>query len=402
MKFQTSDLPGTGGHYKAHPRDFQVEEIPLYPCSGTGEHLYLWVEKEGITTRELLRQLAHGLDLNERDIGYAGLKDARALTRQQLSVPANRAARLGGLRLRQAKILAATRHGNKLRLGHLAGNRFSIRLQDTPPDSCRRAEAVLQRLQITGVPNRFGEQRYGGLGNSHLLGKFLLQREYKSFCSEWFGDPQQISEPRWRRAAEAFRAGDLKLALELLPHRMRDEQRLLQALLLGKPIARTVLDLPRHLLRLFLSAYQSHLFNHLLEQRLPRLGHLESGDLAIKHSNGACFRVEDAHLEQPRADRFEISPSAPLFGCKVLLAEGPAGEREGQLLAQEQLTLADWKLGAGLTMPGERRPLRVPLDTARVVPADNGLQLEFSLPKGSYATSVLYEVIKPAGSADDA
>jgi len=400
MKFQTPDLPGTGGRYKEHPCDFQVEEIPLYPCSGTGEHLYLWVEKEGITTRELLRQLAQRLDLNERDIGYAGLKDARALTRQQLSVPANRAARLDGLRLRQAKILTTTRHGNKLRLGHLAGNRFSIRLQDTLPDGCRRAEAILQQLQMTGVPNRFGEQRYGSLGNSHLLGKFLLQKEYQSFCSEWLGDPQKISEPLWRRAAEAFRAGDLKLALELMPHRMRDEQHLLQELLRGKPIARTVLDLPRPLLRLFLSAYQSYLFNQLLEQRLPRLGHLECGDLAIKHSNGACFRVKDAMIEQPRADRFEISPSAPLFGYKVLLAEGLAGEREGQLLTAEQLTLADWKLGAGMAMPGERRPLRVPLGTARVAPADNGLQLEFSLPKGSYATSVLYEVIKSTSPAD--
>lgn len=396
MKFLTGDLPGTGGRYKEHAEDFLVEEIPLYPCTGNGEHLYLWIEKEGITTRELLRQLARGLNLKERDLGYAGLKDAKARTRQQVSLPANREPRLAGLNLRQAKILSTTRHGNKLRLGHLAGNRFSIRLRDTHIEALDRAEAILNRLQTTGVPNRFGEQRYGSLNNSHRLGRLLLQKAYDQFCTELIGDPQQIIDPQWRQAAQAFRVGDLDLALEFLPHRMRDEQRLLQALKSGSPAADVVFQLPRPLLRLFLSAYQSHLFDQLLEQRLSQLDQIETGDLAVKHVNGACFQVIDAEQEQPRADQFEISPSAPLFGHKVLLADGSPGERERQILNQEGLALQDWRLGEGLSMPGERRPLRVPLGNAQATPAADGLQLDFSLPKGSYATSVLYELIKPS------
>ncbi|NOQ51678.1 MAG: tRNA pseudouridine(13) synthase TruD, partial [Desulfuromonadaceae bacterium] len=119
VNWLTADLPGTDGIYKEQPEDFQVEELPLYPCSGHGEHLYLWVEKTGVTTRELLSQVSKGLRLKEREIGYAGLKDAHARTRQMISIPAQCADRVAALQLRKAQILRQELHGNKLRLGHL-------------------------------------------------------------------------------------------------------------------------------------------------------------------------------------------------------------------------------------------------------------------------------------------
>ena len=395
--YLTAPLPGTGGSYKEQPDDFQVEEIPLYPCSGSGEHRYLWIEKSGISTRELLGQLCKGLKIKERDIGYAGLKDARARTRQMISVPERCATRLAALGLRNATILHSERHGNKLRLGHLSGNRFNIRLHNVSEQALPRAAAILQLLQERGVPNRFGEQRYGILGNSAQLGLLLLQGKYQEFCRELLGDPQQIRNADWRAAATAYRAGELQQALNDLPRRMRDEQRLLRCLLDGKGYRSACFSLPHSLLRLFLSASQSQLFDQLLHQRLPDLDRLQDGDIAVKHANGACFRVADAASEQQRAADFEISPSAPLFGPKALLAEGRPGELEQQLLAQNHLTLDAWKLGDGLTMPGERRPLRVPLLAPKVnSETESQLLLSFSLPKGSYATSVLYEIIKPS------
>ena len=149
-QFLTADLPGTGGNYKEHPDDFQVEEIPLYPCSGSGEHLYLWIEKSGISTRELLSQLGNGLKIKDRELGYAGLKDARARTRQMISIPFSAAGRLKRLELRKASILQTERHGNKLRLGHLAGNRFSIRLRNVNAQALPRAAAILEILQQRG------------------------------------------------------------------------------------------------------------------------------------------------------------------------------------------------------------------------------------------------------------
>ncbi len=395
MIYLTAELPGTGGFYKEQPEDFQVEEIPLYPCSGHGEHLYLWIEKSGISTRELLSQLTRGLRIKEREIGYAGLKDARARTRQMISVPASAADKLAQLQLEKASILSQERHGNKLRLGHLAGNRFSIRLREVHENAAERAAAIIAVLQRRGVPNRFGEQRYGVLGNSAQLGLLLVQGDFAGFCRELLGDPQQIRNPDWQAAASAYRAGDLPQALQRLPKKMRDERRLLRSLMEGKNHRQAVLDLPRNLLRLFLSASQSLLFDRLLEQRLPDLDRLQPGDIAVKHVNGACFRVEDLAREQLRADRFEISPSAPLFGPKALLAEEQVGAAEQQLLAEYDLRPQSWKLADGLTMPGERRSLRVPLVGAEIsAEAPDCLKFDFSLPKGSYATSVLQEIIK--------
>ncbi len=395
MTFVTADLPGIGGSYKETPADFEVEEIPLYPCCGSGEHLYLWIEKSGISTSELINRLARGLHLKENDIGYAGLKDSRALTRQWFSVPAAKQSQLGHLHLDNARVLDTQRHTNKLRLGHLAGNRFSICLRQLGPGVAPQAEAILAELHRCGVPNRFGEQRYGILGNSAVLGHLLLTGNYEEFCRELIGDPQKINHPGWKKAALAYRQQQLEPAIKALPGAMRLEQRLLRDLVQGKTQEQAVHRLPKQRLRLFLSALQSRYFDQLLNTRIAALGELKDGDIAYKHANGACFLVETADLEQPRADSFEISPTAPLFGHKVMLAAGEPGAAETELLESTSLTLSSWKPASGLAMPGERRPLRVPLELPKIVSATNdSLTLEFTLPKGSYATSVLTELMK--------
>ncbi len=182
MRFSTGDLPGIGGSYKLCPEDFLVEEIPLYPCSGQGEHLFLEIEKRGLSTPEMLRQVADCLKLAPREIGYAGLKDAQAITRQLISVPASCEPILTRLEQLQFKVLSVKRHDNKLRLGHLFGNRFRLRIRQPGPQAKQRADLILQQLERQGVPNRFGEQRYGLLGNSHRLGQLLLVGNYEESC----------------------------------------------------------------------------------------------------------------------------------------------------------------------------------------------------------------------------
>jgi len=399
--YLTAALPGTGGSLRREPADFLVEEIPLYEACGEGEHLYLTIEKCGITTFELIRRLAGALRCPEREIGYAGLKDARAITRQTVSIPMRRPADVAGLQLPGGRILAARCHRNKLRLGHLAGNRFRIRIHRPGPGAEQRAGAILAILQQHGVPNRFGEQRYGGMGNTHRIGRALLHADFPAAIAEIIGDPQSLRDPDWQAAAAAFRAGDLAGAMHHLPRHCHPERRLLEALHAGQPQRTAVLSLPRRLLRLYLSAYQSALFDRLLDLRLPDLDRLWPGDIACKHVNGACFVVHDAPAEQPRADAFEISPTAPLFGCRVPLADGQAGAAERQLLAAEGLTLEAFRLHGGLTMDGERRPLRVPLNEVSVAPEGSDLWLAFRLPKGSFATAVLGEVMKTAtGTAE--
>lgn len=398
-EFLTAAIPGTGGSIKETLEDFLVEEIPLYLPCGEGEHLYLEVEKRGLTTFDLLQRLAKALKIKEREIGYAGLKDARATTRQTLSLPGVSPEAVAGLSIEGVRILSARRHRNKLRLGHLAGNRFRIRVRGVAAGALDSARASLEQLQRQGVPNRFGEQRYGVLGNSHRVGGCLLRKDYAGAIGEIIGDPARIDNPRWRQGAEAFAAGDLETALQALPGRFRDERALLQALLAGQTAEAAVLAMPRKLLRLYLSAWQSALFDRVVAERLQNLGTLWPGDLAYKHDNGACFLVSDPAIEQPRADRFEISPSGPMFGHKLTSAQQQAGELEAALLAAEGLDSDALRLGAGLSLEGERRPLRVPLQEATTEAEGDDLLLSFSLPKGSYATCVLAEVIKAPAPA---
>lgn len=393
-RYLTESFPGIGGSIKNCPEDFLVEELPLYPACGEGEHLYLEVEKRGLTTFEVLKRLAGALRIDERAMGHAGLKDARATTRQFISVTGCSEEQALGLQLEDIRILSARRHRNKLRLGHLAGNRFTILIREAGEDALERARDILHVLQMTGVPNFFGEQRYGSLGNSHLIGRALVQRNFAQAATHIIGDPDKIAHPGWRRAATLYAENRLAEAEEALPRQMRNERNLLRDLGKGRDPEQAVRRLPGKLLRLYLSAYQSYLFDRVVEMRLDSLETLWSGDLAYKHDNGACFLVTDPAAEQPRADRLEISPSAPLMGYKVKLAEAQAGILEQALLTKEGICLEDFRLGSGLSMPGERRPLRIPLSGIDAKAQENHLSLSFSLPKGGFATTVLREIMK--------
>ncbi len=392
--YLTENFAGTGGTIKECPADFRVEEIPLYEPCGEGEHLYLDVEKNGLTTFELLDTLAKALGAKRKEMGYAGLKDARAITRQTVSITGVRPEQAMALRLDNITIREARYHRNKLRTGHLKGNRFTIRVRNVCAQALENAQEILHVLQMTGVPNYFGEQRYGVLGNNHLVGRAILKEDFSAAISQIIGNPAAIRNDDWRRAAEAFKEGNIEAARKLLPRGMGSEDRLLGQLARGCTPKKALLGMPHKLLRLYLSAYQSYLFDRLVTMRLASLETLWPGDLAYKHDNGACFLVTDPAAEQPRADQLEISPSGPLYGYKVKLSQQQAGILEESLLTKEGLSRDSFRLARGLSLEGARRPLRVPLGEVTVEEEDDHLIVAFALPKGSYATSVLREVIK--------
>jgi tRNA pseudouridine13 synthase len=393
--YLTADLPGTGGVIKETPEDFLVEEIPLYPPCGKGEHTYTHIEKRGLTTLEAIRRFSRSLGIPDREIGYAGMKDARGITRQTLSIPRVEPDRLLALSLAGIRVLSVSRHRNKLKPGHLAGNRFSIRVRGVEADAAQRAAAVLEVLTTRGVPNYFGLQRYGGLGNSHRIGRALLRGDFKGAVDEIMGDPEAIRDERWRSAVESYRRGDLAASLDIFPGHCRTEREILQRLLKRPEAYQRALDsVSPRLRKLYLSAYQSSLFDRVLERRIDGIDTLETGDLAFRHDNGACFLVEDRTAEADRVRDFRISPSGPMFGCKMKLPEGLPREIEEAVLLEEGVEPASFGLPGGLGMEGERRPLRIPLRELSAEMDDDGLLLHFSLPRGAYATSVLREIVK--------
>src|SRR3990172_1451840 len=173
--YLTADLPGIGGLLKECSQDFDVEEIPAYLPAGEGEHLFLWIEKEDISAEQLTRHVASTLGVSGREIGVAGLKDRRAVTRQYISVPTRFEDRTDALGTDRIRVLEARRHRNKLRTGHLKGNRFSILVRAVEPQADSRATEIGRRIERVGFPNYFGSQRYGREGETLALGWQLLK-----------------------------------------------------------------------------------------------------------------------------------------------------------------------------------------------------------------------------------
>jgi tRNA pseudouridine13 synthase len=343
--YATGDLPGIGGRSRACPEDFQVEELPAYEPEGRGEHLYLWVEKRGLATTAVAAALQRALEVPAAAVGFAGRKDAQALTRQWISVHTPRDPDPATLCGAGWRVLAASRHRNKLRAGHLRGNRFALVLRGVQAGP--HGEALLGRLAAEGFPNAFGPQRLGeGLANA-LAGRAIVRS----------------GRAPGGRSRQALERG-----------------------------------------RFAVNAYQAALFNALLERRLAELGDLATllpGDLAVLHRNGAAFAVtEDALADaQARAAAHELSASAPLFGTRVTLAAGRPGDWERALLAREGLAAEAFQLGTQRVSPkGERRAVRafahaMAWDWAREG-GEAVLRLRCELGPGVYATALLRELCK--------
>lgn len=402
LPYLTADLPGTGGVIKQYNEDFVVEELPLYPASGEGTHVYALVEKRGLTTLAAIEQVARHVDRQRRDIGYAGLKDAHGVTRQWISIEHVDPEAVRAIANDRLRVIDVARHTNKIKLGHLSGNRFEIAIRDADAGSFPRARAVLDQLAARGAPNYYGPQRFGARGDNAAIGAAVLRGEYDTAVALMLGRPGPVDHGQVRRARELYDAGDLEQSATLWRRGFPQQFRLCRAMLESKGNPRKAwraVDLT--LQKLMASAFQSELFNRVVAERIGGLNKLLDGDLAWKHSNGACFRVEVAEAEQPRCDRFEISPSGPLFGPRMTEASGHTAEVEDAILAasgftKEQITSRD--MGK---MNGARRPLRVPLGEPSVETGEDErgpfLKLRFSLPAGSYATIVTREVCKAGG-----
>ncbi|MFC2046598.1 tRNA pseudouridine(13) synthase TruD [Chloroflexota bacterium] len=393
-RYLTEDLPGTGGVIKDRVEDFLVEELPLYPPSGEGEHTFFEIRKSGISTFQAVRVIAQALGVPPRQIGYAGHKDAQAITCQTLSVLGVPPGTVLALSLPGIDVKWAERHRSKLKMGHLRSNRFTIRVRGVEETSLPACQSILDVLARRGVPNRFGPQRFGMRGGSSDLGRAVVRKDPQAFVDAFLGGPHPNEGEMVQKARSRFDSGQWEEALSLYPGSMADERRALQALLRTKGnYRRAYAGVPKRLKIFLVSAYQSALFNRVLDARLQTLDRVCSGDVAMKHPGRSVFRVEDEGAEQPRATRLEISPTGPMFGFRMMQATGKQGDLEAAVLAAEALTLEDFRVGGGIKARGERRALRFQVHDPDLW-YDEGVMLRFWLPRGCYATTVLAEIMK--------
>jgi tRNA pseudouridine13 synthase len=352
--YLTPDIPGIGGTLKTVAEDFRVVELPLYPCSGEGQHLYVEVEKREMTSTELIERLATHFGFDKREVGMAGMKDKWAVTRQWLSLPAHLMSTLDvvGRLGDDVEILKAELHGNKLRTGHLRGNAFEIVVRDltVPGDvALERACALFDTLRAVGAPNYFGMQRFGNGGSTVEIGLGLLHE---------------------------------------------------------KPDAQRRVRKKRRLKKLAFNAVQSAVFNGVLARRIDAGTVAEPmiGDRVEWHTEPRYMRADDeAELDLCRdaVAAGEASISGPMPGPRHPEADGKPREVELEVYEEWGVNDEIFRV-AGKLARGTRRPFTVPVgDASASLTPDGDLALAFFLPSGSYATVVLRELMKEQSNPAD-
>ena len=346
LPYITAALSGIGGKIRSTPEHFVVEEIPLYEPQDDGQHLYVNLTKVGLTTKEVQRDLAKLFKIDRNDVGFAGMKDKFARTTQTFSISIGHGtdtiAEESSARISEAlpvTINWARLHKNKLKTGHLIGNRFQITVTDVEmplDEAVQQAQRVVDELEVTGLPNFFGPQRFGHNGDNVARGLEIIQS----------GGRSRNRQQKW-------------------------------------------------LQRFLISSYQSYLCNRYLARRIENgaFGHLLQGDVAKKHETGGIFDVEDLPTDEARFQAKEISFTAPIYGPKMKQAQDVSGALEAEILAESEVTLADF---AKVKVEGTRRLGRLFLPDIKILAAedDEGICIDFSLPKGAFATTLLREIMK--------
>lgn len=321
------------------PEDFRVEEVLGFAADGEGPHVLLTVQKREANTHWVAEQLAKAAGIPGREVGYAGLKDRHAVTVQHFTLNIDRKPEpdWSALAGDGIKVLKSARHRRKLKTGALEGNRFRLVLRDLGGPM----DSLLPRLQAIqrqGVPNYFGVQRFGrGAAN---LSK-----------------------------AEAALSGRLRIH-------------------------------DRRLFSLLLSTARSLIFNDLLSERVKagNWNKLLSGEVLMLDGSHSVFQAQEGDPELPRRlEQRDVHPTGPLWGRGEPLTSGEVQALEARV-AERHPALAQGLVKVGVEMA--RRSLRLPVKDFTWQETDEGLVLEFFLPAGAYATTVLGELVNIEGEAD--
>ena len=333
LPFATATLPGIGGRLKALPEDFIVEEIPEVEPSGTGEHLFVWVEKSGIDTPTAQRAIAEHLGLNPDSISYAGLKDSQAITKQYICLPAKYESALSTFQDERVIIHSSKRHSHKLKRGMLRGNRFRVLLRDSSSDAATLLASFKNHFDAKGFPNYFGPQRFGTHGQTLARGLKYLD------------DSKDLSRTK----------------------RLTSFQ------------------------RLALCSVQSMIFNEWLAQRIrdDLADTFLEGDLISHRRTGILKWVQSPG----DIDSSVWVPTGPLPGGKMRMPRGAARAREvalGDSLGLEVQNLENFER----QLSGDRRPAFTVVKDFEYAVSDVGALLDFTLEPGCYATAFLREVMK--------
>ncbi len=408
MEVFLTDGPGIGGRIKTTPEDFIVEEQPRLPPPGDGKQVIARVTAERWETNDLVEHIASQLGIPAGYIGFAGMKDKQAITSQYMSFPVS-LPRVTRVDLPRVTVEVLYRARKPVYRGQLAGNHFHVTIRDVS-GSEEQAQAIHRQILSTGgFPNFFGVQRYGILRPiTHLVGRCIVAGDFERAVLTYAANPLPGEDDVCRRARQWLQeTRDFAAALERYPARLNFERRMI-AHLAEHPgdWAGALRQLPEGLLRLFVHAYQSWLFNRMLSERMRRglpIDGAVSGDVVLPMDRGDMQQrtgipVTERNLDKVNRQiaRHRCLPSAVLVGTEASLAAGEMGEVERMVLEQEELSGDEFTISGmpSLSSRGLRRAILAPLTNLRMTVEDDLARLSFSLPKGCYATCLLREFMK--------
>ncbi len=407
MAYLTGDAAGIGGQLKQRVEDFVVEEVPLYGPCGSGDHLYLWIEKQSRLTTDVARFLADHFGVSRGAVGYAGLKDKHAITRQAFTVEHADPDLIPAFENELVRIRSFDFHTNKLKRGHLRGNRFEIKIRDVQPTAVVAAKPVLDHLARTGAPNYIGEQRFGYRFNNHLLGMHLMTGNWQAFADELLGGEPDKDNATVAEARRLYNQGLYTEAIEHWPTVHRTERQVLGPLTRGSTPAQAVRAIDHAQRHLYVSAWQSAIFNRMLHDRISRglFDDMIEGDVGYNYRSRRGYQAKRLAVERARFDAARVSPSGPMWGRKMTRATGEVGELELQMLNASGVTEAN--LADGEYKPdGSRRPYRMIIKEPDISGGvdEHGayVRLCFELARGCFATTVMREIMKNPPDPDAA
>ena len=334
-------------HFNPSPRDFTVEEIPLYTFSGEGEHTILRVTKKGVSTWEFIDMLSTKNGIPRREIGYAGLKDKNALTIQYISIPSKYEDRVLDTPFDNCRVTKHSRHNNKLRIGHLKGNRFWLRFKKVLPLQKEMIESVLDYIEKEGMPNYFGNQRFGNSMDNWQKGKLISEGKLR------------LKDRRMRTFL--LSAWQSYLFNSWLSKRVQ-MCRLLQSFKYSE--VESILNLPKDTLQ---TTQKQKQFFKILE-----------GDILMHYPYGKIFYAKEMDKEVDRFIQKDISITGLIAGKKVKRAK-------------EMAKVIEDMFDTKINEQGSRRYGWIFLQDIdkKYIKEKAQYELSFYLPKGSYATVVV-------------
>jgi len=404
MRYYASDADGIGGRLRAAPSDFIVEEIPLEGKGGdTGPFLICRLTKTNWELQHAVKEIAKRLGISHRRIGWAGTKDRNAITTQWISLYNVTAEQVRAVQLKDI-VLEPLRNANEaLSLGSLQGNRFELVIRDAEPaDLAPRVAAITETVR-NGVPNYFGLQRFGAIRPvTHTVGEWILRGDYEQAVLTYIGLPFPSENEGVRATRSAFlETRDPAPALRELPVQMNYERAMLQHLHNNQgDYAGALRELPPKLLSMFVSAFQSWIFNSALSQRFDE-GHTLTGPVPGDHlifANGRTDTVTPANVSAAsihiRRGRCSIALFMP--GKDTEKGTMPVEPVMNALLQEKGITPDDFSRASRFVQTkfeGAYRPISLNAGIESAIEG-SAVHLKFTLPPGHYATTVCREYMK--------